>query len=70
MITQDEINELNCASAEREAREDWAKEQRRVELRTEERFGSRPARPHYFPETTKEDILSAIEADNLKASRG
>lgn len=49
--------------------EDWAKEERRAEILTEERFGYRPARPHYFPETRKEDILSAIEAENVKASR-
>jgi hypothetical protein len=48
--------------------EDWAKEERRVEIHTEERFGFRPGRPHYFADTRKEDILHEIEAENVRAS--
>lgn len=69
MTSQEEINALNRASADREAREDWAKEERRVEIIAEERFGSRPARPLYFRDNAKEDLLAEIIRENVEASQ-
>lgn len=69
MITQSEIIAANRASAEREAQPDWAKEERRVELGAEQILRPAPKHPLSLRENTKEDFLSEIVAENIKASR-
>ena len=49
--------------------EDWAKEQRRVELGAEQMLRPAPKHPLYFRDDTKEDFLREIEAENVKQSR-
>jgi hypothetical protein len=69
MTTQSEIIAANRASAEREAQPDWAKEDRRIEFGAERLLCPAPKRSLYFRENTKEDFLSEIVAENVKASR-
>jgi len=68
MITQEELNAMNRASAEREARE----AQQRYEMYGgvyPDREPRPPRRPSYFPEETPADHLASIERENVESSR-
>jgi hypothetical protein len=67
-MTQDEIIEANKRSAQ-DAEHDWAKEERRVEVRTDEQFGYVPGRHIGNPENYPGQELNEIERENVEASR-
>jgi hypothetical protein len=67
-MNQSDINALNRASALEQLEQDERNEGLKADMRADELMQGRPARPRYFPEDTKEEILSQIERENIKAS--
>ena len=69
MISQEEINALNRASALEQLEQDERNEQEKAYMRAEALLQGRPACPRYFPENTKEDFLSEIERENVNGTQ-
>jgi hypothetical protein len=68
-MNQSEINAANRASALEQLEQNERNEGLKAEMRADELMQGRPARPRYFPEDTKEDILSQIERENINQSK-
>ena len=64
-MTRDQIIAANRASALEQQEQDQRNEGLKAYMRADEVMQGRPARPRYFPEDTKEGILSQIERENI-----
>jgi hypothetical protein len=65
-MTNEEIKAANRASAKREAKEDWVKEQRREEILVEERFGYKRHRPRWNSENAPGQEISEVVRSNAQ----
>jgi hypothetical protein len=68
-MTQSEIIAANRTSALEQLEQDKRNEQTKAYMRADEVMQGRPARPRYFLEDTKQEILLQIERENVNGTQ-